>query len=468
MKPHHYFCVLLLAFMGMGLLHSCRTEDEFTDDKGATLRFSLDTVMFDTVFSQVGENRPLSVTKQLWVVNTNEKGVRINIRLKGNSFGVYKLNIDGVPGNAISGKEIRGKDSIVIFIQAYINQNNAQLPFIVTDQLLFETNGNSQDVDLVAWGQDAHYLNDSILGSGNLIWNDDKPYVIYNSVLVPEGTTLTINKGVRIHSHTKSNFFVQGTLIVNGTEDKPVVFEGDRLDLDYRDNASQWNGIRLLPRSKSNVINYAFIKNGIIGVEADSLPVNGDPNLYIQNSKIQNMSGAGLVGYSSHIVAINNVVGNCGQFTFYGALGGDYKLYHNTFGAYNVGFNRQNAQFLLDNSPFKDEAGNILAKYPLNFIVVNNIIFGSQEEELILNFVEEGQQSFTNRILGNNIIRTKLTNLGESNTTNTDPLFENINDYKFSLKENTPAKGKGTFVNITKDITGKERNTTAPTPGAYE
>lgn len=467
MKRQHYIGLFLILSIGFGLITSCRTEDEFTTDQ-VTLRFSTDTVMFDTVFSQSGINQPMSITKQLWVVNTNEKAIKVNIRLKGNGYGIYKLNIDGLPANAVSDKEIRGNDSIVIFIQAYVNQANQLMPFVVADQLLFETNGNAQDVDLVAWGQDAHYLNDSILGSGNIIWNNDKPYVIYNSILVPEGTTLTINEGTRVHSHIKSTFYVQGTLIINGTNEKPVVFEGDRLDPEYRDASSQWNGIRLLPRSKNNVINYALIKNGIVGVEADSLPVTEEPNLVIQNSVIQNMSGAGIVGYSSRIVAINNVVGNCGQFTFYGALGGDYTLYHNTFAAYNVGFNRQNAQLLLDNSPFKNEAGNIIAKYPLNFILVNNIIYGSQEEELLLNFVTDGEQSFTNRIFSHNMIRTELTNLGATNLVNIDPNFENVNNYQFSLKDNTPAKGKGTFINITKDKTGKQRNTANPTIGAFE
>lgn len=466
--PTRHKSIFIIAIACILLFSSCRTEDEFTTDTGISLRFSTDTVMFDTVFSQVGESRPLSITKQLWVVNTNEKGVRVNIRLKGTGLGVYKLNVDGVPAAAMSGKEIRGNDSIVIFVQAYLNQQNQQLPFIVADQLLFETNGNTQDVDLVAWGQDAHYLTDSVLAPGNLFWNNDRPFVIYNSILVPQGSTLTINEGTRIHSHIKSTIYVQGTLIVNGSKDKPVVFEGDRLDPDYKDNTGQWVGIRLLPRSINNSINYAIIKNGQLGIEVDSVPINSAPNLSLQNSIIQNMSSAGLVGYSASIVAINNVIGNCGQFTFYGALGGDYKLYHNTLAAYNVGFNRQNPQLVLDNSPFKNETGKIVASFPLNFTFINNIIYGSQEEEIILNFVADGVQTFDTRLFSNNIMRTKLTDFPAGNILNTDPLFENVNQYKFKPKQNSPARGKGIFINISKDIEGNNRSNSVPTPGAYE
>ncbi len=40
-----------------------------------------------------------------------------------------------------------------------INPGDADLPFIVTDSIVFETNGNIQDVDLVAWGgQNANFI----------------------------------------------------------------------------------------------------------------------------------------------------------------------------------------------------------------------------------------------------------------------------------------------------------------------
>lgn len=470
MKQLFTYISRALAFLFLvSIVFSCRKEDEFTSE-ATTLRLSTDTVFFDTVFSQVGQNRPLSITKQLWVVNTNAKGVKVNIALKGTAAGIFKLNIDGVPTAALTGKEIRGNDSIVIFVQAYLNQGNSNTPFIVTDQLLFETNGTSQDVDLVAWGQDAHYLNDSILAVANHVWTDDKPYVIYNSVLVPKGATLTINEGTKVHSHVKSTFYVQGTLIINGTKDKPVIFQGDRLDPYWRDNAGQWIGIRLLPGSVNNQITYTIIKNGVVGLEADSLSSNANPNLILQNSIIQNMAAAGLVGYSSKIVAINNVINNCSQFTFYGALGGNYTLYHNTFANYGIGFNRQTPQFVLDNSPFKNAAGAIVAKFPLDFDCVNNIIYGSQEEELVFNNAEDGEQSFTIHNFSNNLIRTaKIKNLPNTNIINADPIFENSVEFNYSLKSNSPAKGKGVFITgIDKDISGNPRNTSKPTIGAYE
>jgi hypothetical protein len=456
--------------MGLALLvQSCRKEDDFTTDASAKLEFSTDTVMFDTVFSQVGANRPLSITKQLWVINKNSKGVKVDIRIAGNQYGLYKINIDGQPSNAVSQKEIRGNDSIVVFVQVYLNQVNQNTPFVVTDQLVFSTNGNTQDVDLVAYAQDAHYLNNVVLdcNAGNLHWTNDKPYVIYDSILVPKGCVLTIDAGTRIHSHNGSAILVAGTLVVNGTKSSPVVFEGDRLDADYRDMTGQWGCIHLLTSSTDNVITHATIKNSLIGIRVDSLASNSNPKLLLRNSTIQNVLQVGLLGFTADITAINNQIINCGQFTFYGRFGGNYNLYHNTFAAYNINFSRQNEHFLLDNSPLQNEDGAITGVFPLNAVMVNNIVYGSLEEELLLN--KNNQGGTFSLVMQNNLLRTQQSSLNTNgNILNQDPLFVNVQDNDFSLNNNSPAKSKGVFINITTDIKEKPRSLIRPTIGAFE
>lgn len=423
--------------------------------------------MFDTVFSQVGTNRPMSVTKQLWVVNNNEKGVKVNIRIAGNLYGIYKINVDGQPTNAVVGKEIRGKDSIVIFVQVYLNQVNSNTPFIVTDQLLFETNGNQQDVDLVAFAQDAHYFNGEVITGANLHWTADKPYVIYDSILVPKGSILTVDAGTKVYSHLKSAILIEGTLVVNGTQANPVLFDGDRLDPDYKDRSSQWGCIHLLSTSIDNVITHAEIKDGLIGIRVDSLSNNQNPKLLLRNSIIKNMSSVGLLGFTASITAINNSIVNCGQFTFYGRFGGNYNLYHNTFAAYPFKFNRQNQQFLLDNSPLKTDEGVITSVFPLNVVMMNNIVFGTEEEELLINNDPQGGASSI--LIQYCLLRTKIDGLqGGGNFINTDPEFVNPATDEFQLKATSPLKGQGKPVNVTTDLLDKPRSASAPTIGAYE
>lgn len=473
MKTYGYLFVLLIS--GLLVLNSCRPEDEFTTDPSARLTFSVDTVYFDTVFTQLenGQPRPISVTQQIRVTNPNKNGVKTNIRLVGTAGNVFRLNIDGVSVNQVYGKEIYGKDSLIIFVQCYIPAGSQNLPFIVTDQILFETNGNTQDIDLVAWGQDAYYYpgfrRDSLfVNSTQEIWRNDKPHVIFDSIYIPEGCVLTIDAGTRIHSYNKSSILVAGTLIVNGTVDNPVIFEGTRLDGEYKELTNQWAGIRFLPRSKNNVITGAIIRNGFVGVEVDSQPVNSNPNLLISQSQIYNMSAVGIVGYSSRIVATNNLISNCGQFGFFGALGGTYQLVHNTIAGYNTNFNRQNPLVVFDNTPYYNSNKEVVARYPLAFELVNNIIFGSLEDELLINSNSAGLP-ITTSVVQTNLIRTKQTATFNTNgnVLNKDPLFENylLNDYK--LKQASPAKNTGTQTNITVDLKNNPRSA-APSMGCWE
>ncbi len=465
---NNYLRFLLLLVLTTSMISSCRKEDSFTQNASAKLSLSADTLFFDTVFSSFGPNSPMSVTKQLWVVNKNSEGVKTNIRIKGTSNGSIKMNVDGKPTIAVSNKEIRGNDSIVIFVQIYSSAGN---DFIVSDQILFETNGNLQDVDIVAFGRDAHYHEAETWDSltTNITWTDDKPHVIYNSILIEKGQTLTIAANTKIHSHINSTIYVQGTLIVNGTTTNPVVFSGDRLDQDYANISGQWIGIRILPGSIDNRIKNSILKNGFLGIEVDSASANGNPNLIIEQSMIQNMKAAGIVGYSAKIVAVNNLISECGQFSFYGALGGDYTLVYNTMVCYNSASSRQNAQFLLDNTPYNDNQGTIL-KFPLNYELVDNIIYGSLEDELLFNNNPDGNQVFTTRNIRNNLLRTKITGLETANNIiNVDPAFVNAGEMNYTLHPTSPAIGKAIPVSgITVDLKNKTRNATTPNIGAYE
>lgn len=463
---------LLLA--GIAFFSACRPEEEFTTDPSAKLEFSVDTVYFDTVFTQMGGGapRPISVTKQLRIKNPNNNAVKTNIRVANNFNNTYRLNIDGVSTNQVYGKEIFGKDSLIIFIQCYIPAGSQNLPFIVASQIIFETNGNVQDVDLVAWGQDAYYYpgfrRDSLfVNKTQEIWRGDKPHVIFDSIYIPEGCTLTIDAGTHIHSYNKSSILVAGTLIVNGTPENPVYFEGTRIDGDYKDLTNQWAGIRFLPRSKDNVITGAIIRNGFVGIEVDSQPVNANPNLTITQSQIYNMSAVGIVGYSSKIVAVNNLITDCGQFGFFGALGGNYQLVHNTIASYNTSFNRQNPLVVFDNTPYYDKNDNVVARYNLAFELVNNIIYGSLEEEFLINNNAAGLP-ITTPVIQANLIRTKQTSLGmNGNVLNKDPLFENYLTYDFKIKQNSPAKNTGIQTNIAVDIKNNARSN-SPSMGCWE
>ena len=74
-----------------------------------------------------------------------------------NSEGVYRINVDGFPGTHTENVKIAANDSIYIFVEATINPVGSNLPYLVTDSLIFVTNGKTQNVDLVAYGQNANF-----------------------------------------------------------------------------------------------------------------------------------------------------------------------------------------------------------------------------------------------------------------------------------------------------------------------
>lgn len=452
--------VVLLLLFGS----SCRKERFFTDSS-AKLRFSTDTVLFDTVFTKLGSTgNPRSVNRRFTVTNPHNQTIKTNIRLAGGANSPFRINIDGMVSTEVKDYEIRKEDSIYLFVEVTIDPNNLSNPLIVYDSILFETNGNVQDVKLVAWGQDAYYFEDSVLAC-NITWADKtKPYVIFNSVLVPEGCKLTIMEGVKVYSSVNSRLYVNGTLEVKGTAAERVVFQGSRLENRFDDVPGQWWGIRFLPASKNNSITYADIRNGIIGVEVDSLQAGGAPKLNISQTDIRNMSAAGLVGYTARIEALNCVVVNCGQYTFLGELGGHYLLTHCTFANYSTTFSRQKPHFGLSNADYKDGAGAVTTN-ALWYDMRNSIVYGSLTEELV--FFEGGGGALTKNI-ADCILKTETTGLAVSNKLNIDPRFKNFRELDFQLDTLSPATDAAPALlpPVLVDVKGEPR--VLPDIGAYE
>ncbi len=446
---------------------SCRKET-FEDDPGAKLTFSTDTILFDTVFTKLGGGpEPRSVNRRFTVRNPHNKTIKTSIHLGMGQASAFRINVDGLPVSSVNDYEIRADDSIYVFVEVTVDPNNVSNPLIIQDSVVFRTNGNIQDVKLVAWGQDAHYLSDSVL-TGNIVWDDQvKPYVIYNSILVNTTSKLTILEGVKVYSSVGSRIFVNGTLEILGTKDNPVVLQGARLEQAYRNTPSQWFGIRLLPASRLNKIDFAVIKNGVLGIEVDSLQTGGGFKLEISHTKILNMSAGGLIGYTAWIKATNVLSANCGQYTFLGELGGNYELKHCTFANYNTTFLRSKPAFGLSDADYVDANGN---RFPnnLQFLIQNSIIWGSLKEELVV--FDGGQGTFSGSF-DRTLIRTELGGaITGDNLFNTDPKFIDYRELNFELDTLSPAKDVGRtplFPPVLDDLRGELRDA-LPDIGAFE
>ena len=187
---------IILPLLVIISLTACK-RDFFAESGPGELQFSNDTIIFDTVFTSVG-----STTHTLKVYNRNNNPLTISsIGLSNlNSEGVYRINVDGVSGSHAENIKIAANDSIHIFIEATINPiSDVNLPYLVTNSLLFVTNGKTQNVDLVAYGQNANFYtpHDNFFISGsdtinykyhsikeNTTWNNTLPHVIYGYVII--------------------------------------------------------------------------------------------------------------------------------------------------------------------------------------------------------------------------------------------------------------------------------------------
>jgi hypothetical protein len=470
MKRQTIYLLIIAVTAGF---FSCE-KIEVIKDPDARLRFSVDTVYFDTIFTTIG-----SATRQLRVYNHYNQPLNItSIVLAGGQSSVFRLNVDGVPGNNATEIEIPPKDSIYIFVGVTLDPNNADSLLLIQDSIVFVTNGNVQDVNLVAWGQDVHLINGEIIGSQT--WTSNKPYLVFNSMLVDTNEVLTIEEGVTIHFHRGSYLYVAGSVIVNGTKDNPVTFRGDRLEQLYKDIPGQWNGLWLLPGSHDNRINYAIIKNGIIGIEADTLASFSTPTLEISNSILINMSAIGILGLGTTIKASNCVVGNCGQFALALLYGGSYEFYHCTITNY---WGSQPGQPTIRSTPavalknyYEDIYGNYQIRPIDKAFFGNCIIYGSRESEFEID-------SFPNVILNYEFdhcvtrIDPEKFNVNNQNRfktiyNNEDPKFVSIDDNDYQLDTLSSAKDRGLldYALIYKfDILGVSRlNDAGPDIGAYE
>lgn len=401
--------IIIIAFS------SCKKE-QITTDKTAMLAFSTDSVKFDTVFTTIN-----SPTINFIVHNLNKKAVNISsIRLGGGAASYFKINVDGHPGPQITNYTLAGGDSLFVFVQVAINPSNKSTPFIVTDSILFTTNGNLQMVKLMAFGQNAHFYASQAIG--NTIWSDTvEPYVIYNSILVIPGCTLTINKGVKVYSHSGSAIIVQGSLNVYGSRYHPVTFQADRLDQFYATAPGQWYGIWFAtsPGSIGNgSFNNAIIKNGVIGIEADS-SITGD-TLRINKTVIQNMTTAGIIGKSANITGKDLLVNNCGQYLFLGEFGGNYNFAYSTFDNSDAAITSASASVILANNDYTNAAGATI-KYPLTGNFTDCIIWGAATDEV--EFDNVGDTNFTTNFKYN-ILKTSLS-FNSTNKLNSDPQFNN-------------------------------------------
>jgi len=262
--------VVAAVLCGCCVLTGC-INDDFTTSSSDVLAFSTDTVAFDTVITLQG-----TATKQMVVYNRSAKQINISsIKVAGTATkGHFHLNVDGIRGDEFQNVEIRGNDSIYIFIEAKLDEMEQNNPTSLQDRLVFVTNGVEQSVVLTAWGQDVVRLNGDTI-SGVAVLSADKPYLIYDTLFVAPGAMLTIEPGATLLFHDKAAMRCAGQLIANGTQQAPITLRGDRLDhvvgeISFDIMSGQWGGIIFTPPTMGNELSYVTMSGSSIGMHCSA------------------------------------------------------------------------------------------------------------------------------------------------------------------------------------------------------
>jgi hypothetical protein len=472
---------LVILFLLAIPFSSCK-KDDFLTDGDLKLEFSESEILFDTVFVSIG-----SITKNLKVYNPYDRPVKTNIRMAGSGIN-FRMNVNGLPGRQFNNVEIRAKDSLWIFVEVTVDPSLGNLPFVIKDSIIFETNGSQQDVDLTAWGQNAHFivadkfptglpsyaLIDTALNA-SITWDSILPYVVYGFAVVDSTQTLTILEGTQIHFYNNSGLWIYkgGKLKVQGTKEHPVTFQGTRRESFFAEEAGQWDRIWLNNGSISE-IDYAVIKNGFIGLQCDVFPKpEASDLLTLSNTIIRNMSGAGIYSTNFTINSWNNVIYNCGSYACALTGGGEYNFTHCTFGNFWSNSQRSTPSLYINNiEQVSSTLNQVNDLDSANFR--NCIIEGNQDDELGFDTIVQTGKNI-NYFFKNCLIKaseTPTANPAHFNsvcrncTTGFDPSSDNYTAGSGSQAENfgDPSFVVGPFLF---DIRGNMRSL-PPEAGAYE
>lgn len=460
--------VMLCTAVAGSFMTSC-ISDEMTTSSNDILSFSRDTVNFDTVFTDLG-----TPTARLVVRNRAKKGLNISsIRFKKSDTN-FSMNVDGMSGKDFKDIEIRGKDSIFMFIECYIPETQGKSPGLVEDEIEFVTNGVTQTVRVEAYGLNVTRLR-NVRVTSDMTLTAEQPYVVFDSLTVAPEVTLRIEPGAQILFHDGASMVVEGRLEAKGEPGKMIALRGDRLDnvlpdVEYDIMAGQWKGIRFAAASFDNRLDFVDMRSTVKGVTVDSCADISRQKLTITNSWLHNSQGNVLSSAYAKVDAYGSCFSEAADAVV-SLKGGSHEFLQCTI-ANNYLFSAiRNPLLSLYHVFEKDRVeGNAQPLMKASFL--NSIIYGLADDLNIGDFADSDVYF--------RYVSLKAEGSDDDHFLNclwdTDPMFCTVRpDYYFNyrLKEDSPCKSAGDAAFVTPqvqtDMDGVNRLASeAPSLGAYQ
>lgn len=459
---------LLLLLIITAVMQSC-IEDGVSSSSADQPTFSTDSLKLGTVFTEQG-----STTHRFLVYNRHDKIININsIRLRDMTQNVFRLNVDGESGSEFHNVEIRPNDSIYVFVEATLPPNGKIGPLTISNALDFTTLGVTKSVVITADGIDVTRLKAAIIDTDTRL-TAERPYQLFDSLVVAPGVTLTIDPGAHLYFHDKSELIVRGSLRVNGTPESPVNMTGDRTgnvvaSIPFELMSGQWGGIYFATTSSANKMVNTSIRNMSYGVVVDSVAAStpDNPALYLLNCQIHNSAGYILQAAHSAVMAIGTELTDAANGIVY-IRGGNLTMNHCTIANYYLFSALGGAALQLDH--INDETDDLSGLPKLQADITNTIIYGNGTD------ISHGDLTGTAVTLRRCLLKSAGTD--DDNFINclwdTDPAYYTVREeylFDYRLKPESPAIQAAdpalTLPDAATDRYGVAR-LTPPSLGAYE
>ncbi|MBD5343249.1 MAG: hypothetical protein HDR93_08390 [Bacteroides sp.] len=298
-------------------------EDGFDTRPSAQPSFSVEELDMGVQFTE----NP-SPTAMLMIYNRNSKQINLSqVNLRSGEH--FRINVDGRSGSEFRDVEIRPNDSIYVFVECTLPVTPTAQPLEMTDMLDVITNGVTRSVPIKALAQNVARHRAEVI-SGSVTWTDELPHVIFDTLRVAPGATLTLAPGAALLFHDKAALKVEGTLLSLGTAADPVILRGDRTgnvvaDISYDVMSAQWHGVDFARGSSGNRLSHTEIVNTVNGVTLDSLV-----DLTLENSRVYNSASTIISARGgARIRALGSELSNAASALLL-LEGGDYQFFRST------------------------------------------------------------------------------------------------------------------------------------------
>lgn len=486
----HCLGLLLLAVGSI----SCDVDRQFLTGNEVSLRFELDTLSFDTVFTERG-----SATRFFKIYNNSPMAAKIDrITVAGSSGVRFQINVDGFQGPVVEDVTIWGGDSIYVFVEVEVDPTAPEetSPFIVEDRLVVRTGDREQSVVLQAFGQNANYVNGFgkgvpfVLSCNNQTaqWPAGLPYVIYGEMFI-DSCMLEVLAGARIYIHggvARNDLFgifndgfiytlPNGSLRCLGSQEAPIVIQTDRLESAFQRQRGQYLGLVFGPLSRGNRLEHTQILHAIQGVTVDSLA-----ELTLQSSQIAFTAASAISGRNATVRATNCLFYNTNGNTIQFLQGGQLTLDHCTVANYGT----DAAAIALQNFQCYDSECALVVFEPMRLTVRNSILVGSRADEIaFIDGTSRREPALFQATIRNSVVRVnELLTAREGlwsdffdaictdcyNFRARDPLFLNISEDDYRLDTLSVAQDIGLpLPNQAIDLAGTMRDE-RPDAGCFE